>query len=246
MSHDVVHFEIGGPDSKVLKDFYTGLFGWKAEDMQGGPPYVMIHKAQGGIGGGITQPPDGSVMTLFYVSCPDDSIKETLAKAESMGATTIMPVSDIPGGPTIALFNDPDGNTIGLVNATGGEQPLQDGTGAPVTWFEIGGKDAAKTQKWYSDLFGWKIDANNPMNYGMVPTPEGAIGGGVYAQGDPTTCFYADVDDLNETLKKAGELGGKTVNEPMEVPGAPTIAHFADPVGNVVGLILKGSSNPAG
>ncbi len=40
--------------------------------------------------------------------------------------------------------------------------------GNPVGWFEIIGKDAAKSQKFYSDLFGWKLDANNPMNYGML------------------------------------------------------------------------------
>ena len=57
----------------------------------------------------------------------------------------------------------------------------------PVVHFEIEGKDGAKLQKFYTDLFGWKIDANNPMNYGVVPrdgntNAEGAgIGGGLRA-----------------------------------------------------------------
>ena len=149
-----------------------------------------------------------------------------------------MPVTDVPGGPTIALFADPDGNMIGLVNAVGDEQPLPDGTGAPVTWFEICGKDGAKAQKWYADLFGWQIDADNPMQYGMVPTPEDAIGGGIYGGDNSAVCFYVAVDDLNATLKRAGELGGKTVTEPMDVPGGPPIAQFSDPAGNVVGLLI--------
>jgi hypothetical protein len=239
MSHDVVHFEVAGPDGQALEKFYSGLFGWKTEAM-GDTPYVIVHRAPGGIGGGIAQPPDGNTATTFYVSCPNN-IAETLAKAESMGATTLVPVSDVPGGPTIALFNDPDGNMIGLVNATGDEQPVPDGTGAPVNWFEIGGKDGAKTQKWYSDLFGWKVDANNPMQYGMVPAPEGAIGGGIYGDDTPGVRFYVNVEDLNATLKKAGELGGKTIQEPVDVPGGPTMAHFADPVGNMIGLTLAGS-----
>jgi len=244
MSHDVVHFEIAGKDAQALSKFYAELFGWKTEAMDS-PPYVMVHRAPGGIGGGIAQPPDGSTYATFYVACPNSSIKETLAKAESMGATTIVPVMDVPGGPTIAMFNDPDGNMIGLVNATGDEQPISDGTGAPVIHFEIGGKDAAKTQKWYSDLFGWEVDANNPMNYGVVPAPEGAIGGGVYGDDNPAVRFYVDVKDLNETLKKAGELGGKTLQEPMDVPGGPTFAQFSDPAGNVIGLTLAGTANPA-
>jgi predicted enzyme related to lactoylglutathione lyase len=246
MSHDVVHFEVGGPDGQALKKFYVDLFGWKTDDMDS-PPYVSVHRSPGGIGGGIAQPPDGRAYVTVYVSCPKN-IAETLTKAESMGASTILPVSDIPNGPTIALFNDPDGNVIGLVNDDGNQPVLPaDGSGPAVNWFEIGGKDGAKTQKWYSDLFGWKIDANNPMSYGMVPAPENAIGGGVYggAEEGPSVGICVDVDDLDATLKKAGELGGKTVAEPMDVPGGPKYAKLADPVGNVIALTLKDSVQPA-
>jgi uncharacterized protein len=57
--------------------------------------------------------------------------------------------------------------------------------GQPVVHFEIIGKDGEKLQSYYSELFGWEIDSNNPMKYGIVPregnvTPEGiGIGGGV-------------------------------------------------------------------
>ena len=40
----------------------------------------------------------------------------------------------------------------------------------PVVHFEVQSADAAKAQKFYGDLFGWHIDASNPMNYGMVDT----------------------------------------------------------------------------
>ena len=57
--------------------------------------------------------------------------------------------------------------------------------GQPVVHFEIIGKDAKKLQSYYSELFGWKIDADNPMNYGIVQrdgnvSDDGVgIGGGV-------------------------------------------------------------------
>jgi hypothetical protein len=44
--------------------------------------------------------------------------------------------------------------------------------------------------------------------------------------------FYVAVADLQATLDKVGELGGTTVTPPMDVPGGPTIAFFADPAGN--------------
>ena len=44
--------------------------------------------------------------------------------------------------------------------------------GQPVVHFEIIGKDGAALQSFYSALFGWRIDAGNPMGYGVV-TREG-------------------------------------------------------------------------
>jgi len=111
--------------------------------------------------------------------------------------------------------------------------------GNPVAWFEVVGKDGKKLQDFYGGLFGWKIDANNPMNYGMTDASETGIGGGIGGSQDGSTqlTFYVAVDDLQAALDKAGTLGGKTVMDPMDVPGGPTIAMFADPEGNVVGLM---------
>ena len=58
--------------------------------------------------------------------------------------------------------------------------------GQPVVHFEIIGRDAEKLQSYYTDLFGWKIDAPiGPMNYGVVQRDDNVnadgigIGGGV-------------------------------------------------------------------
>ncbi len=111
----------------------------------------------------------------------------------------------------------------------------------PVAWFEVAGPDAAGLQHFYAEAFGWQIDANNPMNYGMVGAEEGGIGGGVgpSPDGKPYATFYVSVSDLQATLDKVGELGGATVTPPMDVPGGPTIAFFTDPAGNRIGL-MKG------
>jgi predicted enzyme related to lactoylglutathione lyase len=42
-------------------------------------------------------------------------------------------------------------------------------------------------------------------------------------------------------IDKAESLGGKTLMGPEEIPGAVTLVMFADPDGNVVGLIKSGS-----
>jgi len=114
----------------------------------------------------------------------------------------------------------------------------------PVTHFEVIGKDGKKLQDFFSGLFGWKIDANNPMNYGMTDAGETGIGGGIGPgrEGDAGhVTFYVEVDDLAAHLKKAEGLGGKTVMPPSAVPGGPEIAMLADPEGHVIGLVKAGS-----
>ncbi len=51
----------------------------------------------------------------------------------------------------------------------------------PVMHFEIMGADSQKYRQYYADLFGWNLDNNNPMNYGMARTKDGgvAIDGGL-------------------------------------------------------------------
>jgi hypothetical protein len=113
----------------------------------------------------------------------------------------------------------------------------------PVTHFEIQGQDGKKTQDFYASVFGWSVDADNPMNYGMVSAQGGeGIGGGIsQAQGQPMVTIYVEVADLDATLKTAESLGGKTVLPPSDVPGGPKLAQFADPDGNVIGLTQAGT-----
>jgi uncharacterized protein len=110
--------------------------------------------------------------------------------------------------------------------------------GHPVVHFEIVGPDGTALQNYYAELFGWQIDADNPMKYGMVQPIEPGIGGGVgpSQDGSAMVTFYVQTDDLRASLDKAEALGGKTVLEPMDIPDGPSIAMFADPQGNVVGL----------
>jgi uncharacterized protein len=109
----------------------------------------------------------------------------------------------------------------------------------PVTHFEINAQDAPATQKFYRDLFGWGIDADNPDNYGMIDTKNKGTGinGGIGAsqQGRSWVTFYVECDDPAATLAKVERLGGRRVMEPMQSMNV-TYALFADPEGNVIGL----------
>jgi len=112
--------------------------------------------------------------------------------------------------------------------------------GQPVVHFEIYGKDSKGLQQFYSELFGWKVDSNNPMNYGLVDTGGGrGINGGIaQAQpGTPSVTIYIEVDDLQAYLDKAVKMGSKVLVPATEIPGTVTYALFSDPEGNAVGLV---------
>lgn len=107
--------------------------------------------------------------------------------------------------------------------------------------FEILAEDGEGLKSFYSEAFGWNIDSDNPMQYGMVEREEGGIPGGIgglFEEGYPGhLTIYIESDDLDASLAQIEELGGKTVSPEMEVPGGPTIAQFTDPAGNLVGLV---------
>jgi uncharacterized protein len=117
--------------------------------------------------------------------------------------------------------------------------------GRAVVHFEVIGKDADKLMGFYSELFDWQVDADNPMNYGMISREANldqgvGIGGGIgqtQEGGDGYVTFYVSVDDVGAALDKAASLGGTRVMEPMEVPGGPEIAQFQDPDGHLIGLV---------
>lgn len=121
--------------------------------------------------------------------------------------------------------------------------------GQPVVHFEILGKDADKTQSYYSELFGWEIEAlgfENPTQYGLVQrdgntNAEGiGIGGGVGGAPDGYAghvTFYVEVADVEAALAKAESLGGARMMGPDQVPGGPVIGLFKDPDGNTVGVV---------
>ena len=119
--------------------------------------------------------------------------------------------------------------------------------GQPVVHFEVIGKDGESLRRYYSELFGWDIDANNPMGYGTIQREgntdaDGAgIGGGVgnAPEGyDGHLTFYVQVPDVEAALVKAEELGGKRLMGPDEVPGMGIVlGHMTDPEGHLIGVI---------
>jgi predicted enzyme related to lactoylglutathione lyase len=107
----VVHWEIVARDPERQAAFYRQLFNWEIGD----GPLAMI---PAGIGGpepgpaGHIRQGDGAAVVL-YVQVRD--LSASLVRARHLGGTVMSEPFDVPGGPTLAAVEDPEGNSLMLV-----------------------------------------------------------------------------------------------------------------------------------
>ena len=105
----IVHFEIGGTNTAKTSAFYSSLFGWKIVEGQ-----VKMIEGAGLTGHLNALGHEPSNYTVVYVGV--DNIKAYIAKAESLGAKTLVGPIATPTG-QFAWISDPTGTTVGLWQA---------------------------------------------------------------------------------------------------------------------------------
>ena len=116
MGNPVVHFEIGGKDVGKLIDFYGTVFEWSIAPLAD-ELYIADPGSEKGIEGHLfqtTEETDSTNNVIIYVEV--DDIHASLEKAESLGGEILIPPQEIPGNAShFAMFRDPSGNKIGLL-----------------------------------------------------------------------------------------------------------------------------------
>ena len=108
-----------------------------------------------------------------------------------------------------------------------------------VIHFEVVGKDGKALQDYYSGLFGWKINTDNPGGYGMTDPADTGLVVGIGSTPDGSAGHvtgYIRVADINETVAKATALGGSVVMPKFSPDGSAQLALVADPEGHVIGI----------
>ena len=116
MANPFVHVELNTTDVPKAKAFYSQLFDWKLEDvpMGEGMTYTMIGVGEGGTGGGMMQHPMPGQPSAWLPYVDVANVTDATKKAQSLGATIIRDVTEIPGYGAFSIIADPTGGVLGL------------------------------------------------------------------------------------------------------------------------------------
>jgi uncharacterized protein len=231
-------------DQTAAKAFYSGLFGWEAQDMpvSEGTYYSMMRLDGKNVAAIAPQPPqqrEAGVPSMWNSYISVQSADATAERAQELGGNLHAPPFDVMQAGRMAVIQDPQGAYFmaweprgmfgaALVNAPGA-----------LVWNELGSPDLDASTAFYGGLFDWRIvpfegtaepylsirngEANNG---GIRPLTPGA---------PPNWLAYFGVEDIDAALPRVQELGGTKHAGPIDIQMA-TIAVVADPQGAVFAL----------
>lgn len=105
----------------------------------------------------------------------------------------------------------------------------------PVMQFQILSKTPEETARFYSELFGWSVDAGNAMGYRRINTgSERGIQGGIWPTPQQAPTFvqlFMAVQDVKASVQKAEALGARMLIPPTMLPEGDEMAVLQDPQG---------------
>ncbi len=109
-------------------------------------------------------------------------------------------------------------------------------------WNELMTKNSAAATKFYTKLLGWttrEMDMGPGGKY-TIFVNQGKDVGGCFTPKEPevptTWMSYIAVTNVDQTTKKAQELGAELCHGPMDIPGIGRFSVIADPTGATIAL----------
>jgi predicted enzyme related to lactoylglutathione lyase len=228
------------PDVKASARFYSELFGWQVEDMgEAMGNYHMFR--QGGKSVAAATPPMGNPgqppAWTTYVSSAN--AEETAQKVTAAGGTVLVAPMAVGEEGTFAVFMDPAGGAIAIWQAGRMKGSELFNTPVSLTWNELQTRDLEAAKGFYPKVFGWGIHENDMPGGGKYVEWQvngKSIAGGMTmppqmpANVPSFWLPYFTVASLDQTIKRAQELGGKVMAPPMDIPQG-RFAVLTDPQG---------------
>ena len=113
----------------------------------------------------------------------------------------------------------------------------------PVMQWQILAKDPEGASAFYSGLFGWRVNSNNPLGYRVIDTGSAdGIQGGIWPsppEGHNFVQLFIQVDSVADYVTKAEQLGARAIIPPQTLPEGDVLAVMHDPQGIPFGLLSR-------
>src|SRR5262245_33144345 len=104
--------------------------------------------------------------------------------------------------------------------------------GDPVVQWQILTKDPETAERFYTSLFDWKVNADNPLRYRRLQTNHSrGIDGGIWAApeaGHSMVQLFVEVNDVAGYIEKAVQLGARVLISPQKLPDGDELAIVLD------------------
>lgn len=254
--------DLGVQDLEAAKDFYTGLFGWKFEDLGEDFHHYNLIRNNGALVGGVMDvsdmkdPQGGDTPSEWDVFLAVENVDARLAKVEEAGGTVVAPAYDVGDSGRMALVLDSTGALIGLWQAR--ELEGYEFTGSPGSpvWFELMTHRFDDAAAFYTAVFdAGLVPMSEPMEdddfrYVTNGPGESASWGlgdatGVMPQDATGWRIYLGVEACDAAVEKVRELGGRLLDGPVDSPFG-RIATVADPEGASFQICAMSEAVPEG
>ena len=248
-------FECGTTDPAAAKKFYTELFDWNAVDvpMPGGMEghYTLLKIGDDDIAGlyPMSGPQFEGVPPHWATYVTVEDVDRSADRAKSLGGRIVAPPMDIPGVGRMAFLEDPTGAKLGIFKL--GEHkgmPQLGPTPGTFGWSELATRDTSSAKAFYTELFNWgtKVDDNSPIPYTEFQVGGTSIAGMMemtpqHGDAPPHWMPYVLVADCDTSAAKVGDLGGRVIVPPTDIPDVGRFSVFMDPVGAVLAVVKLGA-----
>ena len=222
-------------DAEATGAFYMALFGWDKQEVPIGEniTYTMFQLEGENVAALNQMMPEMQEQGIpshwaNYVSVDDvDALVDVVT--DSGGAIAAGPLDVFDSG-RVLYIQDPTGGRLGLwqpKNHIGASLVNKPGA---MLWNELITGDAEKAKAFYSRVLGWEF--HDDGGYIHIKNRGRSNGGMIQMDDAPTGWIpYFSVADIDESIAKASELGGRIMVSKTEAPGTGHFAMIIDPAG---------------
>ena len=244
-----VWYDVMTTDTEAAEAFYRSVMGWEAKDSgMPGPSYTLLSVGETMVGGLMAIPEDArkagaGPAWMGYIGV--DNVDAMAGRIRAAGGAIHRAPEDIPGVGRFAVAADPHGAGFLIFAPSGGAQsaPVPAGTPGHVGWHELYAGDLESAFAFYSGLFGWtkaEVVQSPAGPYQLFAAGEHPIGGMMTKPSHvPVPCwvYYFNVSTIDAAVGRVKSGGGRTLFDPMQVPGGSWIVQCLDPQGAMFALV---------